>query len=73
MPFVGGFVRPFGNGLEAEVEILEAQMRGTIQARLDKNFIGGPNANGLLRQDLKELVLETEGEIIEQGSFRSHG
>ena len=48
-------------------------MRRAIQANFNENLVFGPHTDRLIRQDLKEAVLESDGKVVEYGPFRAQG
>ena len=59
-------VRGFWNGLKGQVDTSKAKVNRTVQAEFEEDFISWANTQRFMRQDLKELVLETQSEIVSE-------
>lgn len=64
------FLDRLRNCFIAEVTVLKAQMRGAIEADFNDEFMRGPET--LIWEELKVLILETQGKVVGQGPFGSH-
>jgi hypothetical protein len=65
---LGRLGRPGGQQLEAQVVVLEPQVGGPVQAHFHQELIVGLKADRLLGQQLEPLVVEAQGEVLQQGS-----
>ena len=74
--FVCGKVRPiewFKDGFEIKVMVFEAQMGRTVKADFDKDGVFWTDSDGLIFEDLKELIVKAEGEVVGEGSICAEG
>ena len=57
-----------GQQLEAQVAVFEPQVGRPVQAHFHQELIVGLEPDRLLGQQLEPLVVEAQGEVLQQGS-----
>ncbi len=55
---------PLWQGSEAKIDPFKANVRGAVEAYFEHDLIMGSNAKSLFRENLKEPVFQTQGEIV---------
>src|ERR1019366_71219 len=57
------------DGFKRQVDAFKPKVDGPIQTEFEEDFIFRADAHRLMRQDLKELILEPQSEIVGELTF----